>query len=60
MGFMVPSIEDKRRWPYKPDVMYFDQWPIRQPSLLFAGIALQRPDHPELWRRLDPTRKRRK
>jgi hypothetical protein len=53
MEFMFPYIADKARWPYKPDVMYFDQWPVRQPSLLFAGLALKRADYLDLWRRLD-------
>ena len=52
MEFMFPYMADKVRWPYKPDVMYFDQWPVRQPSLLFAGLALKRPEYLDLWRRL--------
>ena len=57
VAWMFPYLEDKRRWPKPPDVMYFDQWPVRQPSLLFAGLALDRPEYLALWRRLpsDPT-----
>ena len=40
VAYMYPFILDKKKWPLKPDVMYFDQWPVRQPSLLFAGLAL--------------------
>jgi Alginate lyase len=54
MEFMVPYIANKKSWPYPPDVMYFDQWPIRQPSLLFAGLALDQPDDLKLWLRLKP------
>jgi Alginate lyase len=54
MAFMVPFIADKRRWPHTPDVMYFDEWPVRQPSLLFAGIALNEPEYLKLWRSLNP------
>jgi hypothetical protein len=53
MNFMVPFIRDKRSWRHPPDVMYFDQWPVRQPALLFAGLALDRPDYLELWKSLD-------
>jgi len=35
-------------------VQYFDQWPVRQPSLLFAGLAFSRTDYLKLWRRLNP------
>ncbi|HEV2352084.1 MAG TPA: alginate lyase family protein [Terriglobia bacterium] len=54
LGFMVPYIVNKKSWPFSPDVMYFDQWPIRQPSLLFAGLALDRPDYLKLWLSLKP------
>jgi hypothetical protein len=54
MAFMVPFIADKRRWPHTPDVMYFDEWPVRHPSLLFAGIALNEPEYLKLWRSLNP------
>ena len=49
---MAPFIRDKKRWPLKPDVMYDAEWPMRQSSLLFAGLALKRPDYLELWKRL--------
>ncbi len=54
MEFMVPFIADKRKWSFPPDVMYFDQWPVRHPSLLFAGLALSRPEYLALWRTLNP------
>ena len=54
MEFMFPYISDKSRWPHKPDVMYHENWPVRHPSLLFAGLALSKPNYIEVWRRLDP------
>jgi hypothetical protein len=54
MEFMFPFIADKKRWPHSPDVMYFDNWPVRQPSLLFTGLALHKTEYIALWRRLDP------
>ena len=52
LEYMAPFIRDKKRWPLKPDVMYDAEWPMRQSSLLFAGLALKRPDYVELWKRL--------
>jgi len=52
MEYMVPYIRNKRSWPLKPDVMYDREWPMRQSSLLFAGLALNRPEYIELWQRL--------
>jgi hypothetical protein len=54
MAFMYPFILDKKEWPKPPDVMYDKQWPVRQPCLLFAGLALDKPDYLALWRKLDP------
>ena len=54
MSFMVPYIADKRSWPHPPDVQYFDDFPVRQPSLLFAGLAYAEPRYIELWRKLNP------
>src|SRR5262249_34357144 len=54
MEFMFPYIENKQSWPHPHDVEYWHDWPVRQPSLLFAGIALSRPNYIELWRRLNP------
>jgi hypothetical protein len=54
MSFMVPYIADKRTWTKVPDVMYYDAWPVRQPSLLFGGLSLHQPTYIALWQRLDP------
>jgi hypothetical protein len=52
LAFMVPFIADKSKWTKPADVMYFQYWPVRQPSLLFGGIAFHNPDYLALWRRL--------
>lgn len=57
VAFMYPYIADKKKWPYPPDVMYFDNWPMRQQSLLFAGLALNKPEYLALWRTLNPVPK---
>jgi len=49
MAFMAPYIRDKKTWPKPPDVMYDGNWPMRQASLLFAGVALKEPKYLELW-----------
>lgn len=54
VAFMFPFIANKKSWPYPPDVEYFDQFPVRQPSLLFAGLALSRPEYIDTWRTLNP------
>lgn len=53
-AFMVPFIADKKKWPHKPDVMYFDEWPVRQPALWFGGRALNEPSYIAVWKKLNP------
>lgn len=54
MAFVYPYLTDKQAWPYRRDVQHFDEFPVRQPSLLFAGRAYAEPRYLELWRKLDP------
>ena len=54
LAFMYPYIKDKSSWPYKKDVMYWDDWPVRQPSLLFGGIAYNEPKYISSWKTLNP------
>jgi hypothetical protein len=53
-AYMVPFIADKKKWSRPPDVMYFDEWPVRHPALLFAGRALNEPSYIALWKTLNP------
>jgi hypothetical protein len=51
--FLYPYIVDKSKWPYAKDVMHFDAFPVRQPFLLLAGIALSEQRYVETWKKLD-------
>jgi len=53
MAFQYPFIADKSKWPFAKDVEYFDDFPSRRSSLLFAGEALGRPEYVAVWKRLD-------
>lgn len=65
MEFIYPYIADKDSWPYTKDIYIWEEWPVRQPCLLFAGLAYDmeeyivayfrlpaRPTHPEVIRNL--------
>jgi hypothetical protein len=52
VAFLFPYIADKKSWPHKSDVMYHDEWPMRHPALLFAGLALGEQKYVDLWRKL--------
>jgi Alginate lyase len=57
MKFLYSYLADKSKWPYRHDVQAWNNWPAREPSLLFAGLALDEPKYLELWKKLpaDPT-----
>jgi len=50
-GQPLPVVSDEL---VKPDVMYWDNWPVRQPSLLFGALAAGREDWLTTWKKLDP------
>jgi hypothetical protein len=53
MAFMLPFIADKKKWPKPPDVMYWENWPVRHPALIFAGLALGNAECIAIWKKLD-------
>lgn len=53
LEFIYPYIKEKNTWPYKKDVMYWDEWPVRHPFLLFGGLAFQNASYIQTWRSLD-------
>lgn len=54
VAYMEPFLADKRFWPYPYDMEGFDDLPVRQPSLLFAGLAYNEPQYIALWKTLNP------
>lgn len=43
MDFIYPFIQDKEKWPFAKDIFIWNEWPVRQTSMLFAGLAFQNP-----------------
>jgi hypothetical protein len=55
VSFLAPSLAVKSKWPGKRDVMHWDDWPVRQPALLFAAMAGgDGGDWLATWKKLDP------
>ena len=53
LEFLYPYIKNKEDWPYDQDVLHWEDWPVRHPSLLFAGLSLKNTSYLELWQELD-------
>jgi Alginate lyase len=52
--YYYPYIVDRNKWPFKHDVEYWGDFPVRNPSLLFTGLVLQEQKYIDLWKTLDP------
>lgn len=51
--YLYPFIADKTRWPHKQDVMYWENWPVAQPFLVFGAIAFKNKEWLDTWTKLD-------
>lgn len=51
--FMYPFVEDKTSWILPPDVMYFDEWPVAHPFLLFGSLHYKQKQWLKTWSRLE-------
>ncbi len=51
--YLYPYIAEKKLWTLKPDVMYWNDWPVAQPFLLFGGMAYKHADWIKTWKNLD-------
>jgi hypothetical protein len=45
MEYIYPYIVDKSAWPFAKDINIWEEWPVRQSCLLFAGIAFRNADY---------------
>jgi Alginate lyase len=53
VDFLLPYVQDKKQWPYKQDVMYWNEWPVAQPFLVFAAAAYGDEKMFNLWAQLN-------
>jgi hypothetical protein len=53
IDYLYPFIADKSKWPKKPDVMYWENWPVAQPFLLFGANAYDNKEWMATWKKLD-------
>jgi alpha-galactosidase len=51
--YLAAYVKDKNSWPFAKDVMYWDNWPVAQPFLLFGAVAYNDKDYYNTWLQLD-------
>ncbi len=52
MAYLYPFVADKSKWPLPPDVMFWNEWPVAQPFLLFGAIAYNNESWFTTWQQL--------
>jgi hypothetical protein len=53
IDFMYPYVIDKKSWPYPKDVMYWEEWPVAAPFLLFGYQIFKEKDWLYTWEQLE-------
>lgn len=53
ISYLYPFVADKSKWTLKPDVMYWDNWPVAQPFLLFGANTYHENAWLTTWQKLD-------
>lgn len=51
--FLYPYVQNKGNWPFKADVMYWENWPVAHPLLLFSAIEFKNRAWFDTWVSLD-------
>lgn len=53
VAWLFPYIKDKSAWPFEEDVMYWEQWPVAQPALLFSAYDTPNEEYVSVWSALE-------
>ncbi|OIN58237.1 alginate lyase [Arsenicibacter rosenii] len=53
IGYLYPFVADKSKWPLKPDVMYWNDWPVAHPFLVLGAAEFQEPAWLNTWQQLE-------
>jgi hypothetical protein len=53
IAFMDPYVRDKRKWAFKQDVMYWENWPVAHPFLVFGATAFNDEQLFNTWKSLE-------
>lgn len=51
--FLYPYVAEKDKWPFKKDVMYWENWPVAQPFLVMGAGAYGNKKWFQTWKKLD-------
>ncbi len=53
ISYLYPFVVNKKSWILKPDIMYWNNWPVAQPFLIFGANTYQNDAWFNTWKKLD-------
>lgn len=53
IDFIYPYVQDKGSWPFAHDVMYWDEWPVAHPFLIFGALQTDNKEWLATWAGLE-------
>lgn len=53
IDFIYPYVADKTSWPFQQDVMYWEEWPVAHPFLLFGALQTGNKEWLSAWAALE-------
>lgn len=53
IAYLYPYVKDKNKWPFAKDVMYWNDWPVAQPFLVFGAAAYNQTELIDTWKQLN-------
>jgi len=53
IDFIYPYVADKNKWTNNKDVMYWNEWPVAQPFLIFGAVRFNNSDWYKTWASLE-------
>ena len=51
--FLFPFVENKSKWPFQKDVMYWEHWPVAHPFIIFGAQSFNNKLWFDTWKLLD-------
>ena len=53
INFIYPYVVDKESWIYTKDLMYWDEWPVAHPFLIFGALQTHNKNWQSTWEKLE-------
>ena len=51
--FLFPFVDDKTKWNFNKDIMYWEEWPVAHPFLIFGAVAFNQRSWLNVWKKLE-------